>query len=326
MFIKKDERKIRQILEDPEDDRVEMRLARRKGEFDSGMSGNGTLKVICNKTALPALSSLEKLSVYDNSIASINGISLLGEGATRLHYLNLGRNNLRKLPMELSKVQTLRTLWVDDNMLDEFPKCLLQLTNLEELRLSGNQITEVPEAISNLTRLRTLALDNNGLKSVPAGIGKLYALQTLLLRQNELTDLPDEICGLSSLKDLHISSNLMVELPSAIGALEDLQNLYANGNKIAIVSSNLAQVITLCKANLSNNQISVLPEEWIEAWGHVDAEGGRLSSSTVEILLKKNPIVMEILAKKEAKAKELEKENAANAAKNLPDIMDVEGE
>jgi hypothetical protein len=56
----------------------------------------------------------------------------------------------------LGSLQTLVTLWLDDNELEAFPTCVCQLENLKMLRLSGNAIKTVPSLISSMSRLETL--------------------------------------------------------------------------------------------------------------------------------------------------------------------------
>jgi hypothetical protein len=68
MFIKKDLRKVDQILVDRNDTREELKLANRKTEFC------GSLNILCQKSKLPSLSSLRVLNLYDNDISDIQGI------------------------------------------------------------------------------------------------------------------------------------------------------------------------------------------------------------------------------------------------------------
>lgn len=68
MFIKKDLRKVEQILVDRNDTRVELKLANRKTEFC------GSLNILCQKSKLPYLSLLRVLNLYDNNISDITGM------------------------------------------------------------------------------------------------------------------------------------------------------------------------------------------------------------------------------------------------------------
>eukprot|EP00904_Undaria_pinnatifida_P004218 jgi/Undpi1/13798/HiC_scaffold_9.g03449.m1 len=289
MFIKKDTRKIPDILADESDEREELHLGRRSSEFVA----NG-IKVVCSSRNTPRLQKLQKLSLYDNMLTNVKSIGTLS--ATPLKHLNLGRNQLTSLPLELGKVETLETLWADDNAVPDFPRSILRLKRLQELRLSGNRISEVPADIAALSELRILALDNNDLKAVPPAIGTLPRLQSLLLRQNELEELPAEVGDLVELRTLGVSSNRLESLPSAMGRLLLLEFLFANGNRLRSVPPELAALEHLKKANLANNSIHSLPIDVEAAWGRPDAATGKLdpkavgSPRTVEVLIRGNPI------------------------------------
>ncbi|CAM9780683.1 unnamed protein product [Pylaiella littoralis] len=289
MFVKKDIRKIPDILADDNDEREELHLGRRSSEFVS----NG-IKVVCSSRHTPRLQKLQKLSLYDNMLSGIKGIGTLS--ATPLKHLNLGRNQLGSLPPELGKVGTLETLWVDDNAITNFPQSVLQLKRLQELRLSGNRISEVPEDIAALSDLRVLALDNNEIKTVPKAIGKLSQLRFLLLRQNELEELPDEVGDLFDLRTLGISSNRLVSLPASLGRAVLLEFLFANCNRLHSLPAELAGLMNLKKANLANNSIFTLPVDVEAAWGRPDASTGKLdpdsvgSPRKVEVVIRGNPV------------------------------------
>eukprot|EP00752_Nemacystus_decipiens_P006856 g6158.t1 len=292
MFVKKDTRKIPDILADPNDEREELHLGRRSSEFVP----NG-IKVVCSSRHTPRLQKLQRLSLYDNMLSSVKGIGSLS--ATPLKHLNLGRNQLKSLPLELGKVGTLETLWADDNAITDFPRSVLQLKRLQELRLSGNRLAEVPEEIAALSELRVLALDNNEIKTVPPHIGKLSRLRSLLLRQNELDELPDEVGDLLDLRTLGISSNKLASIPATLGQLALLEFLFANGNRLHSLPAELTGLMNLKKANLANNSIFSLPVDVEAAWGRPDAATGKLDPDTVgsprkvEVVIRGNPIASE---------------------------------
>ena len=155
MFIKKDLRKVREILNDPEDKREECRLGRRAAEFA------GTLKVLTSAPAVAKLGNLRVLSLYQNGIRDARGIGALS--ATPLEELNLGANELTVLPPELSSVKTLKRIWVEDNRLGEGGSLsyhpVTELEGLVELRLSNNGIKELHQDVGKLSSLEVLAID-----------------------------------------------------------------------------------------------------------------------------------------------------------------------
>ncbi len=65
MFIKKDLRKIEDILSDPNDTREFLKLSKRAFEFQGGV------KIICNENSKAALNNLRVLNLYSNSINNL---------------------------------------------------------------------------------------------------------------------------------------------------------------------------------------------------------------------------------------------------------------
>jgi hypothetical protein len=72
--------------------------------------------------------------------------------------LDLSRNQIHEVPIELSHLLNLRTLNLSKNKLDDksFPPVLENLVFLEELNLAGNNLTEIPSFVMNLPRLKVL--------------------------------------------------------------------------------------------------------------------------------------------------------------------------
>ena len=263
MFIKKDLRKIDEILTDEKDSREVLKLAKRGSEF------NGSLRIICRENRLNSLGNLKILNLYDNSLTNVQGIGLLSR--TPVEEINLGSNKLSSLPVEFSRIDTLKILWLEDNEFDQFPTCVCQLKELKELRMSGNCIKFVPSLISAVQNLETLSLDRNELTEFPEGILKLPELQHLWLRQNQIKELPSDLDSMDALITLSVSSNLLTKLPDSLAGMTRLEFLYANGNSITMVPDSLCLLGSIKEVNLSNNKLTALPPLWDELWGPFDA-------------------------------------------------------
>ena len=298
MFIKKDLRKIHQIMQDaapPENDNdslqldesaakrvkrevlTELNLSRRIGEF------RGSLHVLCQPSYAPSLQKLTRLSIYDCNIQSLEGVGFLGstveDGRGRiccplLESLNVGRNPLKTLPDELSMLsRSLKELWCDDCQIQgSLPPCVVRLDNLEKLHMAQNCITSLSSKISNLKHLKELCLDHNKLRSIPPEIKSLESLEILLLRHNELLVLPN--VPTKRLKLLHVSSNLLEGLPRNLGSCSELQQLVANQNKLTRVPLGIESLSTLQRLNLSHNQITFLPASFSLRFGDPDKTTG----------------------------------------------------
>lgn len=94
MFIKRDLRKIDEILGDESASKAVLKFSNRKAEFD------GNVRVLCRESKLEQLSEVHAINLYGNDIHSLQGIGLLAQ--TPVEELNLGCNKLASLPLEVS--------------------------------------------------------------------------------------------------------------------------------------------------------------------------------------------------------------------------------
>lgn len=93
MFIKKDKRKINEILKEEGTKLDALKLSKRTAEFQ------GCLRIICQETKIKLMCNLKVLNLYDNALTNIDGIGMLSQ--TPVEEINLGCNKLDKLPMEV---------------------------------------------------------------------------------------------------------------------------------------------------------------------------------------------------------------------------------
>jgi len=219
-----------------------------------------------------------------------------------LEELNLGRNPIETLPAELGLLsKSLKRLWLDDCQLKgSLPECLYELDNLEVLRVSNNNVTELKgSGVSQWKALEVLCLDGNNLESIPDQIAHLKKLKSLFLRNNKLTKLPEGLGLLQNLELLHISSNQLTALQHSISQCHSLKKIYANGNKIVNIPDKFFQHMeNLVSCNLSNNQIKVLPLDFVEQFGHPIVTSGICKkdsdcTTTATIILEQNPVLCE---------------------------------
>jgi len=305
MFIKKDERKVPQILTEAsaqagdagQESLTELRLARRPAEF------NGSLSILCQPHYANALHNLTSLSLYDCQISTLSGIGYFAsscdnieeeEGVKEfneqnqnvrcphLKELNFGRNPLKSLPSELSLLSnSLTSLWLDDcEITGPLPECVYDLENLEILRVSNNKITAIKGGLDGVVKwrkMKVLCLDGNMIEEIPIELAKLTHLESLLLRKNKLSSLPEGVPGITHTKLtlLHVSSNHLKLLPSSIVQCVSLTAIYANANQITAIPDDMAIKLTQLKSfNLCNNRIGSVGAGFVERFGEPDATSG----------------------------------------------------
>ncbi|WRX28109.1 Leucine-rich repeat - like 10 [Theobroma cacao] len=161
--------------------------------------------------------------------------------------VNLSRNSIQELPIELSSCLSLQTLILSRNNIKEWPFAILKsLSNLSCLKLDNNPLRQVVDAsddwIDNhqYSCLRTwkqsitaILVRRVQLREVPSEIISLCQLQILGLGQNSLQSIPEGLHSLTSLTELDLSDNNISALPSKLGLLEpSLQVLRLDGNPL----------------------------------------------------------------------------------------------
>lgn len=178
--------------------------------------------------------SLRHLSLASNSINDINGIHLL----TNLEYLNLLRNQLKKLPTGIG-----------------------ELVNLERLEVANNKLSDIPSSIGKLTRLTHLNLESNELTNLPRDFGKLKC-EVLNLNHNNCLSIPDCVMNMSNLRRLSVIGNELTSLPIGLQRFTVLEVLIASRNKISILPDSIVDIPMLRELWLDNNQISSIPNNF----------------------------------------------------------------
>lgn len=149
----------------------------------------------------------------------------------KLKYLNLTKNNIKKLPIEM-KDSSLICLTLSENPLEDISiDCLPE--SLVSLYCSYTNITEIPDQILNLPHLETLVSSGNSLTRLPNLSGT--NLKKLLMSRNNFTEMP--------------------ELPNSLVILD------FSCNKLQSIPTNFS-FPSLIEADFSYNDIKNLPEHY----------------------------------------------------------------
>ena len=283
MFVKKDLRKIPQILADAsqraassppsssaEEDASatpptkktendndiikEMRLGRRAPEFMPSCNAS----IILQPKFRPALDNLVQLSLYDCGLTSLAGIELhptnddMSSSATtlfpKLQQLDIGRNpklTNESLPESLhTQFPSLLELWCDDcSFGPNIPDTFLQMTSVHVVRMTCNKLEGQLED----------------------GIGVKYwqHVRVLAMDGNKLSSVGRGVGQLEYLETLHLRQNKLISLPEGVPSASNtsLTMLCLSSNLLTSLPKSIVDVAdTLTELYVNGNQLQTLPE------------------------------------------------------------------
>jgi Leucine-rich repeat (LRR) protein len=138
-------------------------------------------------------------------------VQLAIKEADKVLSIDIARQDLNKLPKQLSKLKNIVSINLLGNSFSSFPTVLGSLTSLDEISLSSNQLRFVGKEIGRLSNLRILIMNFNQLTELPKEIGELTNLLYLEVGNNRLKQLPEEIKYLINLQELHVERNSLSE-------------------------------------------------------------------------------------------------------------------
>lgn len=219
--------------------------------------------------------NLSSLSILDASLNHLSGfipgcLGLMGN----LTVLNLQGNKYQKIPSEFALASSLRSLNINNNLLEgQLPRSLTNCKMLEVLDLGNNMITDVfPFWLEQLPNLKVLVLRKNNLNGqiqLPRRNFSLPKLGIIDLSSNQFTgDFPGEFLG--SLEEMLMNREIKSANLKTIGQYEYYQDsvtIMSKGNEMQLV-----RILTIfVSLDFSNNRFH----------GKIPGEIGNLKSLVV---------------------------------------------
>lgn len=205
------------------------------------------------------LSQLEELDIGSNNISKLPN-SILSLSNLQELYLD---NNKVTLPESFNgKLSTLKALSLYDCGLNSIPKCVFELGGLNQLVLNGNKIKKVPKDIGKLANLTDLYLENCGLTAFPESILNLPNIFSLALSNNNIVKIPEEISKLNNLYYLLLSNCGLKKFPPQLLGNKQLGLLEIDGNNISSMPEGPNGMVTLPNLiglNISNCSFNSFP-------------------------------------------------------------------
>lgn len=166
---------------------------------------------------------LSELALERNSLKSVQGTENLGS----VVMMYLDQNRLEHLPMGLDQMKNLSKLTICNNRIANLPNPLMGSLpeSLNTLDLSENRLQELPADITFFHRLSRLDISSNCLKDLPLELCLLENLQTLCIDNNPLRTMR-KILGKSTIEVL---SYLKTRMP--VEKLESVQETIPNSTR-----------------------------------------------------------------------------------------------
>jgi Leucine-rich repeat (LRR) protein len=156
-----------------------------------------------------------RLVLHSNRITGFPNSIFHSDMLTNLLELNLSRNKLKSIPIEIGLLINLQELYLDSNSIDRLPQSLGSCQSLEILDVSYNNLKTLPVEILELKKLRRIFVGFNSfniLESKPGKSIKLLSLKDLAF-QSSATLLHESSTIKPIILPNHIYSDLRTPAP-----------------------------------------------------------------------------------------------------------------
>lgn len=129
----------------------------------------------------------ETIEILDLTRQKLTSVPVEIRDFVHLNELYLNKNKLNELPVWMNELNEMEIFSAERNILEEFPEHLLSWKNLKVLYLGDNLITSIPINIDELEHLEWLGLWSNLIRIFPASLSDMPNLKTLDLLYNDMT-------------------------------------------------------------------------------------------------------------------------------------------
>ncbi|MDJ0535953.1 MAG: leucine-rich repeat domain-containing protein [Xenococcaceae cyanobacterium MO_207.B15] len=177
---------------------------------------------------------------------------------------------LTHIPDEVFELTHLKKLNLSNNNIKEIPSEIGRLTSLESLDLIGNkELTNISQELIHLPNLVFLRLTWNVNSVIPEWFSQIKQLGLEIIEQDKfkfptiIRTIPDEILNLENLVFLKIWLRYSKDWIPWLQSLKELE-LNLSNNQLSALPEAITKLSNLTRLDLSNNQLSALPKSVIK--------------------------------------------------------------
>lgn len=217
-------------------------------------------------TSLP--DGLEKLDIY-KAILTGNDLKEVPEQIFKIETLEnliLAINPISEFPCDLSKLKRLKSISFAETGIKNINCDLSQLDSLEHFDIARNELTEFPEKIKTIPNLTWLTLNNNLFTDFSFIDDRLKKLKTLYLYTNKVNSISRETIFLENLKELLIFDNEIDSIPDNISDLKNLEKLEIWNNPIKYISPKISELTKLESMRLDDDYLTQADKDSLKKW------------------------------------------------------------
>lgn len=155
--------------------------------------------------------------------------------------------------------RNLNTWIMDTGDVTTFPDEISKLENLEKLEINNNSFIDFPESVTKLKALKELIFFQNFFEVIPSSIKNLHNLETLSIIHCPLKEFPNAILELKTLKELYMCGALNFIIPDNLHELQNLEKLGLHTNGIKNFPECIIHLKKLKYLDISSNKIKNIP-------------------------------------------------------------------
>lgn len=260
--------------------------------------------------------NLEALDISDNPFSDLEELMVDLSRFPKLELLAMSHCGIEKLPDNISLLNNLIGLSIDQNIemievnenlgnlhklkylsfrrnkkLKDLPSSIGNLKCLEQIIMSGAGFTRIREELSSCLNLVNITANASKIRTIPENIGNLKHLKVLNLAYNQIESLPQSIGELGELDDLSLGWNELTDLPQSLSNLVDLYSISLELNRFKFVPEEILKLKGLRYLDLHNNNFIIIPLEVanLPNLKRVFVDHELISDQNIDSLKKRNP-------------------------------------